>query len=500
MIDRSRKILLAAAALLAPLGIGCPGRDLGPVTPLVQTGSKFLITQPESDAVDLLVMVDNSNSMAQEQENLTENFQVLLETLTAENDDGEPLVGDLHVGVISTDMGTGGFAVQTCLDSLDGDDGILRDTPTGAVSGCGDDYPSFLSFATGADAVTLNDDFACLATLGTGGCGFEQQLKAVDKALRVHAQDGGANSGFLRENSLLAILMVTDEEDCSVREDVPNASDIFNTQLSLGPLNLRCYNHRDTYVEPVDTYVDHVLGLRPNNPERLVVAAIVGVPPAGRNPCNLSAMSDADFQCLLDLPDMQEVIDNSAEGRGERLTPSCDEVATGEAFPPRRIVEFVRGISAAGSHNGIVRSICDADFRPAMQAIADLIAEKIDEACLARPLDVSETGQVQCIIQEQMATADPCGPGRIDLQLDGEGHRICQICQEGDGLPGRLVDELNTDLEPCAPFNESGDFWRYVPAEAAPDCEGRPKIEFRGGSIPGPGSTASLECLSQIGQ
>ena len=44
------------------------------------------------------------------------------------------------------------------------------------------------------------------------------------------------------------------------------------------------------------------------------------------------------------------------EGKGERLTPSCDEAGLGEAFPPRRIVEWVRQINNVG-HNGIVRSI-----------------------------------------------------------------------------------------------------------------------------------------------
>ena len=396
MTQRMKRVLLVAGGLaLAVGGLACPNRDLGPVRPVVQSGTKIKIVQAVSDAVDLLVMVDNSNSMAQEQANLTSNFQILTNALTNppdDNGDGQPdhpPVADLHIGVVSSDMGTGGFAVQTCRDAIDGDDGILRNTPSGAVAGCADSYPPYLSFTEGDDPTGIAGDFACIATLGTGGCGFEQQLKAARKALTVHA--AGANAGFLRDNSLLAILWVTDEEDCSVREDVGNATDIFNTQLALGPLNLRCFNHRDQYVEPVDSYVDDFLALRPDNPERLVVAAIVGIPPGTRHQCNLRNMTDADFQCLLDLPDMQEVIDNSAEGKGERLTPSCDEAGLGEAFPPRRIVDLVRQINAVGN-NGIVRSICEADFRPAMEAITDLIQSKVLGACLARPLDINDAG------------------------------------------------------------------------------------------------------------
>jgi hypothetical protein len=504
MTQRWKRILLVAGGIgLVAFGLACPNRDLGPVCPVVQSGTKIKIVQAISDAVDLLVMVDNSNSMAQEQANLTQNFEILISSLTSPSDDNgdgqpdHPPVTDLHIGVVSSDMGTGGFAVQTCRDAIDGDDGILRNTPSGAVAGCDESYPPYLSFEEGDDPTVVNGDFSCIATLGTGGCGFEQQLKAVEKALTVHA--GGANGDFVRENSLLAVLMVTDEEDCSVREDIGNATDIFNTQLALGPLNLRCYNHRDQYVQPVDGFVDAILELRADAPERLVMAAIVGIPPGTRHQCNLSNMTDADFQCLLDLPDMQEVIDNSAEGKGERLTPSCDEAGLGEAFPPRRIVQFVREINAVGN-NGIVRSICEADFRPAMQAITNLIQSKVLGACLARPLDISDSGQVKCIIQEELTTADDCDAGRIDLGLQG-GKRICQICQEGDGESGRLVDELGTDLSPCARYNQSGDFWRYLPGDQTDnECPATGKVEFAGEAVPLPGSTVSLECLSRVGE
>ena len=135
MTQRTTRALLVLGGIgLAAGGVACPDRDLGQVEPMVVTGTRFQLVQPGSDAVDLLVMVDNSSSMAQEQSNLTQNFQILLDELTAPRDtDGDqaparPLVSDLHVGVISSDMGTGGYAVQTCRDAIDGDDGILRDT------------------------------------------------------------------------------------------------------------------------------------------------------------------------------------------------------------------------------------------------------------------------------------------------------------------------------------------------------------------------------------
>jgi hypothetical protein len=80
------------------------------------------------------------------------------------------------------------------------------------------------------------------------------------------------NAGFLRPTSILTILYVTDEEDCSVLNPA-----IFNpTDGSLGHLNLRCWAH-SYMVQPVDIYINSLRALRP--PEKLVVGFIVGVPP-----------------------------------------------------------------------------------------------------------------------------------------------------------------------------------------------------------------------------
>jgi hypothetical protein len=205
------------------------------------------------------------------------------------------------------------------------------------------------------EAESLAQDFACLGTLGTGGCKWNQGLAAARKALTVHA--AGANSGFLRDDSLLAIMLVTDSDDCSIRTDVENAGDIFNTQLELGPVELRCYNHADQYVEPVESLADDLLALRPC-PRDLAVAAVVGVPPPSQSDCAFGEVAEADLQCVLDLPGMQEVVDNSAEGRGERLAPSCDQPGLGEAFPPRRIVRFLSEMRAGGAITGLL-SLCD---------------------------------------------------------------------------------------------------------------------------------------------
>ncbi|MBI2893447.1 MAG: hypothetical protein HYY06_07830 [Deltaproteobacteria bacterium] len=464
---------------------GCSQPDLGSVEPEVLQGTTLRLYQPTDDAVDLLVLVDDSLSMELEQENLTRNFGVLVETLTSpadEDGDGKPdhaPVQDLHVGIISTDMGAAGFPV--CDGGPAGDDGMLQHSPT--TEGCAGDYPTFLSYRAGDDPSAMDRDFACLATLGTDGCGFEQQLEAVTKALTTHAN--GANAGFLREDSLLAILLVTDEEDCSVAEDRPGWQDFFDTRIRGDvPKELRCYELGPQFLASVESYAQQILALRPDHPERIVMAGIVGVPLG--EPC-----AAGDYDCLLALPSMQLVPDSS----GQRLEPGCSVPGLGRADPPRRIVETIRQVDDGGGA-GIVRSICEADFRPALEAISSLIQSKFDGACLARRLQPDADGRVECRVVETLATGDRCPAGRIDLGLDARDDRQCQVCQIGDGTRDRLRDEIGTDLGACADPAASGDYWRYV-SETSRCPSGQ--IQFEGRAVAQSGSDVRLECLSAVG-
>jgi hypothetical protein len=283
----------------------CPG---GPHT--------LPVTLAESVMLDILVVVDNSMSMAEEQANLAASFPVLIEDLLdppVDPGSGEPLyrpVTDMHIGVVSTDMGTGGYGVETCSDPIDGDDGILLHRPSTSVSGCDAAYPTYLSYESeepDPEQISwISKGFGCIATLGINGCGFEQQLKAAAKALIDHRD--GVNAGFLRADSFLVILFVTDEEDCSV---APGSEGIFDTMdSSLGHMNLRCFHH-PYMVELIDKYIDAFGTLR-SDPDRLFLAFLVGVPQG--DACE--GHGDEIPGCL-EHPDMVEQVDVRLErGRG----------------------------------------------------------------------------------------------------------------------------------------------------------------------------------------
>jgi len=346
-----------------------------------------LCCESAGSRVDVLFMIDNSGSMAEEQASLLEQLPRMVRVLATGDLDGDGVpetapVRDLHVGVISTDMGTGGFALPTCVNAELGDDGVLRTEGDVSTPGCRATYPSFLAFdPTTDDPATLAADLACMAT-GTNGCGFEQPLEAVLKAttsstapIRFFSGTSGhadvANAGFLRDDSVLVTFLLTDEDDCSAADP-----ELFNpsaTAYAETPLNVRCAVHPEA-LHPLSRFIDGLIATR-RDPANLIFAAVTGVPvdlvPATGTP---------NYAAILADPRMVETVDPSMG----RLVPSCDVRDRGLAFPPRRIVRTAQAIQAAGA-TGVVGSICQADLSDPMDAVLSRISTRLGESC-ARPL------------------------------------------------------------------------------------------------------------------
>jgi hypothetical protein len=82
----------------------------------------------------------------------------------------------------------------------------------------------------------LEDAIACQLRPGAQGCGFEQPLEAMRRALNNDVSTGG---GFLREGALLLVVFISDEDDCSAEDQsIYDASE----DSPLGPLSTyRCF-------------------------------------------------------------------------------------------------------------------------------------------------------------------------------------------------------------------------------------------------------------------
>jgi hypothetical protein len=459
--------------------------------------------------VDVLVVMDNSLSMAEEQDDLSKKFSHLISAILGPAVDpmtGLPLhtpVTDLHIGVLSTDMGTGGYSVETCSDPIDGDNGELQHTASSALAGCDDAYPTYLSYASAEpdpDAIAwMSGAFECIVLLGIDGCGFEQHLKSMEKGL-VDQRDA-YNAGFLRDHSVLVVLFVTDEEDCSI---APGCDHIFDaTDSSLGHLNLRCFRHPEL-ITPVEHYIDVLRSLR-SDPEDLVVGFIVGVPQVPE----CEGYGDEIPDCL-DHPDMIETVDPI---RMTTLLPSCVS-STGRGTPARRFVT----IAQAFGDQAHVSSICADDFTPAIGSLTSKLQEHfvLPERGVA-PLDV-HTGSdpcvclVDCRMIEVLADMRPCdavgkpcyepdgpGTGCAEPLVDPSGisHSVCEIPQAGTMvLPCEPTEPMSCDA-PAIAHTPAGEGWYYMD-EGWIDASGAvapsPTVRFTPGYDLEPYSTAYLNC------
>jgi hypothetical protein len=298
--------------------------------------------------VDMLFVVDNSMSMIEEQARMREAFPALIAGILDPPSPTRP-VTDLHVGVVSTDMGTGSHELETCPDPVDGDDGVLLHEPSDEVSGCDTSYPPFLGYASETPdpgAIDwISQGFACIASLGIDGCGFEQQLKASTRALIDHRD--GANAGFLREDSIVVVVYLSDEDDCSIAAGSEGIFDPLDS--SLGHLALRCFNH-SYMLESITTYIDGLQSIRPSSPD-LLTAFIVGVP---RDPACEGQGNDITG-CLMHEA-MTEAVD---PGSMTELLPACQALDAGtKATPARRFVLVAQDLS----EQAFVQSICSPDY------------------------------------------------------------------------------------------------------------------------------------------
>lgn len=192
------------------------GRDAGTAastetpSPNDVVGDGFDVGDPaEREAgctkVDFLFVVDNSISMFQEQENLSRSFprfmQVVEDNLEAK---------DFHIMVVDTDGWDGEGPRDADIDPCGDDLGAGK--RSGALGqACGADGTArYLEDGQG----NLADTFACIARVGTFGDSGEQPMDAMLQATSV-AKNGaaGCNAGFLRDDAILVVTFITDEDD-----------------------------------------------------------------------------------------------------------------------------------------------------------------------------------------------------------------------------------------------------------------------------------------------
>jgi hypothetical protein len=180
-------------------GVFAAGKDAAPDAP--EGCSKM----------DIVFVVDDSGSMSEEQANLTANFPKFVTVLDAtKTSNGMPL--DYRVAVTTTGKS---YKTKDPIFGLPinakGDNGAFR-------KNCGGTKPWLEKSEASAS-------FECRAKVGTNGPSAEMPLEAMKLALNERMADG-TNAGFLRKDALLAIVFLTDEDDCSIlTPEIPSAAE-----------------------------------------------------------------------------------------------------------------------------------------------------------------------------------------------------------------------------------------------------------------------------------
>ena len=196
--------------------------------------------------VDLLLTLDNSISMADKQALLAEAVPLLVQRLITAGSAVDP-VSDVHVGVITSSLGSHGASdpKDVCVDPEDDDHAHLLGKLRGLPGTWRDE--GFLAWDLRSEQKPPGDRdpevFADklrrqVRAAGEHGCGYEATLESWYRFLvdpeppaSVVVTDGISaprgvdkeilqqRAAFLRPDSLVAIIMLSDENDCSLRDD-----------------------------------------------------------------------------------------------------------------------------------------------------------------------------------------------------------------------------------------------------------------------------------------
>ena len=408
----ARTLLLSVVVALAG---GCAPDD---VEHLESRTRAVTAASADPGNLDILFMIDNSSSMTQIQQKLLDqdpSFMTVLQNLPH----GLP---NIHVAVVSSDMGAPGDSTSSIQCTTAGDNGLFQSTPRGTCTNTM--LASGATFISNVDGVAnytgnLTDVFGCIAQLGQRGCGFENQLASVARALGADGAPPPTNNvGFLRDDAELAIVLLTNEDDCSA----PRNTTIFslngaqqNVANPLGPIaNYRCnqFGHlctdpasvtpsalispplkpptdaqgtstaptlnltncesNDTgtgLLTPVASLIAGIKALKADPDNQIVVGAIS--PPA--TPYTVAWLPPSGGGQNTQPGELWPLIEHSCGALGfDDVNPLATQNPTDGSFgdPGVRIAQWVHAFGA----NGVVTSICDADYSVSFQSIADKIS------------------------------------------------------------------------------------------------------------------------------
>ncbi len=243
---RPARSMFLAATLAWGAACSSPVEQPGSTVP-GKCSSEAPVINPQK--TDILFVIDNSGSMAEEQAGIATELPAFLSELQQ----GGGVTQDFRVGVITTTVYQRAIVNNTeFYREYPEESGHLRPVPS--ASGA----PTAEKYIESSDPALL-DKFRRLVVQGTGGSGqetpFEAVRLAVASSLATVPLEQGGNGGFLRDGARLLVVVITDENDCSSTQRPPPVSLTQDTSHDV------CTDEADKLTS-VDEYFNTFQGLR----------------------------------------------------------------------------------------------------------------------------------------------------------------------------------------------------------------------------------------------
>ncbi|MCA9652203.1 MAG: hypothetical protein KC501_19975 [Myxococcales bacterium] len=444
--------------------------------PQGETDGPTCATDGSCDFIDLLFVIDNSGTMGEEQLNLARNFGYLVDELENLKDpNGEPVHPNVNIMVTTTDFGhplctafqkpdyapRKGAPVYTgCNARINRFTGLGLMDPVVITEACTENCPAdrapadqFINFSVFGSNVPEDDvgaALSCIGPQGIDGCGYEAPLETMLQAINEGAcwnnpdqeacddqpEWADTTKGFLRDDSILGIVIITDEMDCSVQ--APNGysffTDIENTiYWNINPdlevpqaTSAICFNSGVTCIDangdgiyeggctssdsevlhPITRYTSYLDYLTEGQGRDVIMLGILGVPevvahnpdppfePIAGGATDLLYINWIDFPYPNGhiLPDEWNDPDDPVRAADKiyefgDIGPGCTGVDdegnfTGQAIPPVRIREVCESLNSVDEDGNeqvrcCIESICDTDFSPAIRCLTGVLSEAI---------------------------------------------------------------------------------------------------------------------------
>jgi hypothetical protein len=445
--------------------------------------------------VDILFMIDDSGSMAEEQVALAANFERFIAVLEADD-----VRANYRIGITTSDNGApfgcdrktpegGRFVASSCRSRAQNFQfGDVDAFDVACASICDHDSIEISPTTTEKDStarprpwieniegrtnlpegISTTEAFQCFGPMGIAGCGFEEQLEAVYRAILRTAHADEDQYGFIRDDAILAVVLVSDEADGSFNRAAygnagpydlegsrafwQDAEDTFPTSAVSWNAGVECspqggdglpydacvpqdYDIDGNVISqgdaadrgvfhPVSRYIDLLQSYEDDKRERnldqeVLVSGILGVP-VGYDGGELTYRND---------PTDPDFMHNFGIGPGcvsQLEVPGLDD--EGKAVPPVRQKAFVEHFAVGDDVN--LFSICEDDWSLALEAIAETIRKQIKPSCMT-----------ECVADMDPAT-DALEPSCVLEQRTPSGERT--------PIPECLADEaLPADAPAC---------------------------------------------------